>query len=248
MDWATLIQIATVVVAIAGIILTWRNVRLVDNTLQEMKNQRKASQRPDLLIPKLPVYGYAYGEEDMWEGEAPVKFYNVGFGVAKNIELTWDVDYSKTIQQIKDYCYQNSIPIVIQVSEDRRRLTIVERGVTTADKLPLFPMPGNFDFLMPVSITNQGLSSYIPLAVRELISTIVYLKIYARRQDPNSKLEFDIPGMILELNYDDLEDSNYLKLFEVICTIRYFFHRPFTTSETEVRQVWGGSFEFKSVK
>jgi len=127
-------------------IATWITILLVYFTLREMRNQRKASQKPDLVFPKIKVYGYVYGLKDRkdlliprhwsndedfqidqsWGEQASIKLYNVGFGVAKNIELKWTVEPDKTMQQIKDYCYQNSIPIIIKrVDEDNRFCVIL---------------------------------------------------------------------------------------------------------------------------
>ena len=56
MDWATLISIV-------GIIGTWITIVLVYNTLREMRNQRKASQKPELIIPNVSIFGYADDNE-----------------------------------------------------------------------------------------------------------------------------------------------------------------------------------------
>jgi hypothetical protein len=256
------------IISVIGIIGTWVTIVLVYNTLREMRNQRKASQKPDLLIPKLSVFGYAFGNKDKtnfltprlwsskseisdfigdaWEESAPAILYNVGFGVAKNIELVWRVDYDKTIQQIQDYCYQHQIPLVLQVNESDRRLTIIERGVKTGMDIPLFPMKQNFDFLMPVSITKEGISSEIPNALRQLISATIYLKILASRQNRDSKLEFATPTMKVEVHYDDLEDSHYSKTFDVNFSSHFFLVRPFDKTEDELKQIWGGKFEFET--
>ena len=256
MDLATIISIA-------GIVGTFITILLVYFTLREMRTQRKAAQKPDLLLPRFTVYGYAVGIKDVidfsiprfwshkesldkgviWEDSAPAKVYNVGFAVAKNIELLWQFSFVKTMQQIQDYCYQNSIPIVIQVENER--LNITERGVKTVGEMPLSPMNQKFDFLMPVNVTSEGLSSTIPYALRELISTIIYLKIHARKQKPDIPIEFEIPSMRLELDYDDLEDSHYSKAFDVLFSLYTYSMLPSDASETEVHPAWVGSFEFR---
>ena len=47
-------------IAIIGQIATWLTIILVYFTLVEMRNQRKVSQKADLIIPKSLIYGYSY--------------------------------------------------------------------------------------------------------------------------------------------------------------------------------------------
>jgi len=47
------------IVSIISQISTWLTILLVYFTLREMRNQRKASQKPDLIIPQFTIYGYA---------------------------------------------------------------------------------------------------------------------------------------------------------------------------------------------
>jgi len=195
MDLVTIIQIA-------GIVGTFVTIGLVYQTLREMKNQRIASQKPDLIIPTTRIHTYTYKWNDLkslpipiyWSHNpelkaedidpilalpSPLKLYNVGFGVAKNIELKWTGGYDKTIQQIKDYCYQNSIPIVLKVDErgdEEPHLSVSHDGPSIGPVMftgghPLSPQTEKHDFLMPVHITSEGLVPYYPYAFQMLVSS-----------------------------------------------------------------------------
>jgi len=257
-------DIATLIAQIA----TWLTLVVIFFTLMEMRNQRKASQKPDLIIPKSSVYGYsayAYGSTDtnwtplliprFWSKnylqEMPptfphsgreIKAYNVGFGVAKNIAFKWTIEYDKTVQEIKDYCYQNSVPIVVQLVENKLR--IIE--ARNEEDYPLSSEEA-YEFLMPASITSEGLLSEIPMAFAELVAISICLKIHHSRlvQNTPSELEIAIPSMTLELQYDDLENSHYFKKFDVQFSMGYF--SPYQNDRDGLgKTIFYGSIEFKT--
>src|SRR6266496_1779772 len=233
MDW-------TIIISLFGIWGTLASVLLVYRTLQKMKAQRIASQKPDLIFPQSDVYGYAHNfgenrlligrlwcnnEEPNFNGEVwlecpEIKIYNVGFGVAKNIQLKWIFDCDKTIQQIKDYCYQKSVSLVLQMDENG--LAIRESGIVTGYALSDHLEATKFDFLMPVSITKEGLTTSVPPLVKELISIMNYLMADQARQKIKSDLvAIDAPIMTLAVNYDDLEGNSYFKTLEIIFSTYY---------------------------
>jgi hypothetical protein len=260
-DWATIISIA-------GIVGTWVTIALVYFTLREMRNQRKAAQKPDLVLPKTKVYGYVYGKKDMkglliprqwsndedfqieydsWGEQASIKLYNVGFGVAKNIELNWTMEYLATMEQIKEYCYQNSLPIIIQRVEEDNRFGVVEANTKPKEFFPLNPQTFKHDFLMPASISSEGLSSVIPPAFRELVSILVYLKsdFALKHSGRLIQLEIDIPSLELEVHYDDMENTHYSKKFDVVFSITSYWIPMVEKDVSGLRQVLTGAFEFK---
>src|SRR6266498_1601927 len=245
---------------------TWVTILLVFFTLLEMRNQRKASLKPDLIFPESSFYVYpnfsedwpvrliaelcstksnAKADENVWESSAPFKFYNVGFGVAKNIELRWIVDYDKTIQQIKDYCYQNSIPLVLQLGKDEfgEDEVVITGLISQKAHLTLYsPETDRFDYLMPVSITSEGMKSCIPSAVHSLLAIIMYLKGHYSRQHPklDSELRIDFPSMKLDVHYDDVEDSHYSKSFDVVL-FPYFWSIKEEKDIKELTWLWNGT-------
>ncbi len=281
MDWTTLISIA-------GIIGTWVTIVLVYNTLREMRNQRIASQKPDLIITESSknIGLYAYREEGKsrlliprlwnitepiypvdltkvdphgWLESYPVKLYNVGFGVAKNIKLKWTVEYDNTIQKMKDYCYQHSMPIVLQIEKfeteengevlETDGLCIYDHGEVLLMNFSLSPETFTYDFLMPVSITKEGLTSFAPDIIKEIASILIYLEgdRLERYQDEKQELVIDIPPIKLELDYDDVEDSHYSKRFDITVPHGCMIPEEKTT-KAGLKWVTSLSFEFKMRK
>src|SRR5687768_4300953 len=112
----------TTLLTIIGQIATWVTIALVYFTLREMRNQRRAAQKPELIIPKVPIYGYAVDNEifiaSKWsnrelkndsivvEERPQAIIYNIGAGAAKEINIKWDFDLSGAIKSIQDYCYR----------------------------------------------------------------------------------------------------------------------------------------------
>ena len=256
MDWATIISIV-------GIVGTWITIVLVYFTLREMRNQRIASQKPDLILPKSIVHGYVYAREGKtvlvprywsndkavkdemlnWERSGLLRLYNVGFGVAKNIELKWIGYYDEALQEIRDYCYQNSVPIILKSEGDG---VFVESDVFTS----LSPQTFNHDFLMPSSITSEGLTSSVPDAFVELVSIMIYLKYHYGRRHLNemSEVEVSTLPMKLEINYDDLENSHYSKKFEVRFSVSGLHIYADEKSLKGLKPLFHGTFEFKNIK
>lgn len=242
MDWNPIVSILTQI----GTLVTILSVYL---TLREMRNQRKASLKPDLLIPESSFHGYGFGyganvsfehllipgswslkedvkeemqlDEDVWLKSAPLTLYNVGFGVAKNIELKWTIQYDKTLQQIKDYCYKNSVPIIIE--QDEKGFSYSEAGTAHEGYYLLQPQTVKHDFLMPASITSAGLVSYMPDTYKEVVSLLLYLRFrHGLWIDDESGMVIHapivLPSVELELLYDDVENAHYSKGFEVLFT------------------------------
>ncbi len=221
------------IIFIVGQIATWVTVILVFLTLREMEKQRKASQKPDVVIPKVILYGYTTQKDDdlivptEWSnkeiknGETQLNHfptatvYNLGFGAAKNIILKWDFDISKIMQTIKDYCYQNSIPIVVSVEDDLLKINIKGGGKWVPIKV--FSNQDH-DYLLPASLTSKGLETPLPLTFLELLSVVIYMFIHdAKNSKPASKIgpSYEIPSMRLYLKYEAISGLQYTKNFKV---------------------------------
>ena len=255
-----LAAILTVIVSIAGIVLTLINVRLVYDTLREMRNQRVAAQRPDLVIPKLTVYGHADGKVvrqlpigRVWKNtkhthlggaDVEVKLYNVGFGVAKNIELSWIEDCGRTMQQIIAYCAQNEVPIELQPTENKVVIKELGSYVTATYGLPDFPLTANFDFLMPVSITKEGVTVSTPHMLKEIISIVMFLRGHrAQLSHASDLLEIDMPSITLKVHFDDGEGNRYAKELAVEFIPRRIIRQSLAAGRAGL--MWVGFFEFK---
>src|SRR6266496_384489 len=126
MDW-------NIVTSIIAQVLTLVTILLVYQTLSEMKTQRKASQKPELIIPDVTISGldgsnglfiatsWANLKEDGDSSNEVFPFvtiYNIGAGAAKEISLNWKFDVSSAVKSIQDYCYHHSIPLVVSIKDE----------------------------------------------------------------------------------------------------------------------------------
>ena len=92
------------IIGAIGQIAIWVTVVLVFFTLRKMEKQRKASQKPELIIPDVPSFGYSENEGDIYiasqwsnkeikdegiivEKRAQITIYNIGAGAAKEIKI-----------------------------------------------------------------------------------------------------------------------------------------------------------------
>jgi hypothetical protein len=221
------------ILIVIGQIATWATVALVFLTLREMQKQRKASQQPDLILPKVPLRGYSikgrsellvpteWSHKELKEGERLVEdfphitLHNVGFGAAKNIKLKWHFDSQGILETIKDYCYQNAIPIVANIQGEYLRINLKDSiTMTGVDNFTT----QEHEYLMPASVTSRGLRSYLPPAFMGLLSVWVYMLIHQadkREPPPSPKFSFELPSANLELSYEDVGNVRYTKKFEV---------------------------------
>lgn len=266
MDWNILISILTQLGTLVTIILVYL-------TLREMRNQRIASQRPDLIILDASVTGCADNSpfderlslpgfwsvnkkiEDMNEFTdkwiiGGIKLYNVGFGVAKNIKVRWTMEYDETIQQMREYCYENSLPLVIQI--DDKGIELFEFGHLRYSIGLSSIETDSHDFLMPISVTPEGLETHVPSTLVHLSALNVYLQMqYLRdgRKESSGIIPSRFHGYFLkmELQYDDVENSHYFEEFDVRFTV------GIATIDSEEEDTFGkqllsGQFYFKSMR
>src|SRR5574339_950200 len=161
MDWTTSIQIAGIIGTAIGIVLVYF-------TLLEMRNQRKAAQKPELIVPIVSIYGYTDDNElfiaSEWsnkeiknktiviEEHPHISIYNIGAGAAKAISIKWDFDLSGTVKSIQDYCYRNSIPVVVKTQKHELvdGLEIEYKGKKTWMNIKAYSSRGH-PYLMPAS-------------------------------------------------------------------------------------------------
>jgi hypothetical protein len=57
------------ILVIVGQAATWVTLVFVFLTLREMEKQRRANQKPELIIPKVPLYGYTGRHDEFFVPE-----------------------------------------------------------------------------------------------------------------------------------------------------------------------------------
>jgi hypothetical protein len=223
-------------IGIIGQIATWVTVLLVFLTLREMEKQRKASQKPELIVPNVSIFGYAADIDGIyiathWSNEKlkneyvvgklpKVTFYNIGSGAAKSIKIKWNFDLQNTVKGIQDYCNKNSLPIIVS-SENKAVLSV---DLTNNSSSINIEATSNVEqaYLLPASVTSSGLEIDLPLTFLSLISILVFLNSHHAKQEiaKNSsfgtyKPEFEIPKLTLGIEYYDIGGNKYKKKFDI---------------------------------
>ncbi|MBV6452166.1 MAG: hypothetical protein MHPDNHAH_02919 [Anaerolineales bacterium] len=252
------------IVELFGQIATWVTVVLVFFTLREMEKQRKASQKPELIIPNMSIFGYSndsdlffatrWSNKEISNGEVEERnypqfsIYNIGTGAAKEISIMWDFDLLDVVKSIQDYCYRNSIPVVVSTQKDT--LTI-EYKKSKSYAMVKSTLNSEHAYLMPASVTSQGLKSILPFSFLELFSILIFLDIHKRHHKSDNRTAFpeeetglESPRLHCALSYVDIGGEKYSKNFDV--TFQPFVLK-FPSKEVEFKsyeQVFQGIFEF----
>ena len=188
-------------------------------TLFELRTQRKQSYIPELIIPDVC---FDYNNEfsryiDIWkmdDGNAlSLKVYNVGLGVAKDVNFEWKYDVNSMIEKF----YQLSNP-------DKGEMNIDKKNDLICCKDGSFPLRDtqHINFLLPYSNSNSNSNS----ADLDLSISYTYIS-YIIYKNTQIKEIFDLKefdGMLCPLNlivkYKDIGGYDITKKFSV--NIKFF--------------------------
>ena len=175
---ASLAAIAALVTAVATIL-----------TVRQIRQQREASYRPELAFSETRVYGYASdssgGIPNKWSeteiadykqsgttmeistSSYDLRLYNIGFGAAKNTEVSWDFPVSQMVEHVNVLAQRALQPVYHKY----------EKGIVSLDSKK-FPKRGEIwsnqrrgeriGYLLPANINKDGVAIHIP-------STFIYL-------------------------------------------------------------------------
>jgi hypothetical protein len=202
-------------------------------TIAEMKNQRKSSFRPNLVM-KSQVYGIRFNDEqyliyDILEenemknssgsNELPfitVKLFNVGLGPAKYLEFEWDYNIVSLVSLLNEN--QSQYNFIIKKENDNQDNLIIYRK----DK-QLFKSELDFkdyrDYALPVSISPHGIEVFIPFSYLEILVSVAFL--YKFSEDEKAKLNYyEIFRSNLKIKtkvlYKDIEGNSCKQYFKLV--------------------------------
>src|SRR6266498_3791121 len=239
------------IVLIVGQIATWITVVIVFLTLREMEKQRRESYKPELVVPTLDLFGYGnkkgkliipiewnkeilkddslpHDEQDKWFNPtiSPcLTIYNLGLGAASNINIVWNYDIDSTIEVITDYCYKNSIPIIIKTDPTwGLQINVDETFNLTTTSHPPFDTNFQIAFVPPISISPKGTDIHLPNVYKIIVSLLIYT--LANQDKGLDVINMMIPPLKLTINYEDIGNRKYRKVFDVKLSIHGLIH-PF---------------------
>jgi hypothetical protein len=254
------------IIGIIGQVATWVTVLLVFLTLREMEKQRKASQKPEIIVPNVSIFGYGDDHDGIlvaarWSNEKikdeyvigklpKVIFYNIGSGAAKSIKIKWDFDLQSTVKIIQGYCQKNSLPIIVM--NENGKFLLVDSSVMNIEAMSNIERP----YLMPASVITSGLEIELPLTFLSLSSILIFLNSHQITQRLEKSLTtetveyqfFDMPELTLELEYYDIGGYEYKKEFDIKIDV-FSFRDPQNKAKISIAEpLFHGHFEIKERK
>jgi|GEM_PF-3548570 len=205
-------------------------------TINEMRKQRKSSLIPELTFPKNHFFIYWFnpnkGVPLFWsknEIEKPekdvhsapstksyfnvkIECFNVGFGVAKEVEISWDFDIKNFINVLKELDDGNKFKFALSEdaylrihSSDLDYLSILNRENFE---------PSEIRYLLPAQMVKEPTLLRIPSEYITLYSIYIYLLILTETQQKEN-----IPSLNVSLTFKDLESETYTNKFELTPSI-----------------------------
>lgn len=216
----------------------WRSVG-------EMQKQRKSSLKPDLAFPEIHFFLYWFnpsrGVPLYWSKKeidnpnknvntypstksyfnVELQCYNIGFGVAKKVEITWDFNIEKFVNLI-----------------DSLNDEIFEIGPTGENKLKIYS--SKFDYLsiinkkdfesvsssysIPTQVMEEPNLFKVPIEYVELYSIYTYLLVEEVSEE-SFEVE-SVPDLTVFVNYIDIENDSYDKEFKLTPSMPTIWGRP----------------------
>lgn len=216
--------------SLAALLTAYASLRAV----KEMKIQRASSYMPEPMFTKTYFYTYwgnpKKGLPIYWSPDTldkppfkvdeyrssrsyfDVQFecFNVGMGVAKNVEILWSFELEKFIEVLKKLDKQEIF-----------RITIGEDGFVTIfskklDYLTTLRIEEKtlleFKFILPFGVSDTLTLARVPTSYTELYSIFLYLFI-DESTDKSSVGIDEIPSLKGVITYNDIENDKYKASF-----------------------------------
>jgi hypothetical protein len=205
-------------------------------TVHEVKKQREASYKPD-IVPRRQ-YAYAFREAEnphlifQWSDERPsaeahiqtlerpkhpgyrLSLLNVGLGAAKAIRATWSIDLTSWTQEIHALAKSNGTDLVITHGANGQLRFSGPEFVFSVTQLIENQFNFEVDHLLPASLDRVGLSIQVPDIYLMLAAIQVSLgaRLGTARgiNDPWSSL----PTAHLSLSFTDIGGERHRRSFD----------------------------------
>jgi hypothetical protein len=220
---ACLTAIAALITAIATIL-----------TARQIKKQRETTYHPDLAFLKKHVYAYSsqsdLGIPTTWMEYNPeqentatdklshsytITLYNVGFGAAKNIEVSWDFPMLEMVNHVNTLAqhalqpayhkYENGMLSLESTKFPKR--TMIWKNERVGDRI---------GYLLPAHINKEGVALRIPFTFIHLSSCYLYFALSVERPSPPNIINLeDVPPLTVNLKFDDIAGETHRTSFDI---------------------------------
>lgn len=155
-------------------------------TVKEMARQRKASYRPDVVASR--QYAYARSSEGIvdfkWvrnsanssnhdaqrndSRQYTISLFNVGIGVAKQVEATWALDLEPWIKTLNEIAQRSFTPILIVNEIGSGTVHISGPNYPTHVQMVANQLKQEWAYLLPAAIDQLGIELTVPSCFLQL--------------------------------------------------------------------------------
>ena len=224
------IPIITMIASLA----TFAYAVIAFRTLFEMKKQREASYKPELIAietlyhlewRKNYIYSAEKDKEILKEGKKldvesyKIKIYNIGLGTAKGVNITFDFPYIEAIEIIKKMYEEINVDFNHKLEYKKNEHG---RFVFYADRAEYHfsDYIEKFDFLMPVSQEKTFGQFHIPPCIEHIL--LLYNNASNKYLSANegNLPENEFPKLTLNMLYKDIANKEYRKKVKLSFDIR----------------------------
>ncbi|MBI2004454.1 hypothetical protein HYS72_03255 [Candidatus Pacearchaeota archaeon] len=193
--------ISLIVNVVVSLILLW--------TLFEMRNQRKSMYMPELLIKN-----HAFKirkKKDLkfsWEFNIPsssnflLSITNVGFGIAKNINLGYSYDVDKFVRLIRELDTRN----LFNLKKEDAWIKLEGNKLKSLINLKCLAYFDNF------LKNNEDMKISLPYSYQQLFSIMVFLSLQSSSENFSKYINM-IPKLKLKINYQDIGERKITKKY-----------------------------------
>jgi hypothetical protein len=149
-----------------------------------------------------------------------VVLYNLGVGAAKDIEIKWELDFeiSEAVEKVKEFCYKNSIPLIVEIDKDALK---VRKKFRADDNVvyhySIIPGEHQIDYLLPQSVEPSGIRLRLPLIYEKLLSLLTTTYNYKNPDWPKPELP-----ILLDIHYKDIGNKEYRNQYRLRISHHFF--------------------------
>ena len=221
------ISLAVLIVSLVAAFATIWYVKIAAKTLKEIGIQRVNTYLPEIVIEALPFYTYTSKENNFpieftYTRRNPdekdffyfqlialnMKCYNVGFGAAKNIKISFDFDIKKAIKTIHDFSPKEELfdQRVFAIDVDDRDMSI-QHIDGLLSMINIFETQ-EYSFILPGSFASGPSEIPLPGYISHLYAIYSFIKwkqIQKRVEIPQ------FPAIKVRFAYQDINNSIHKK-------------------------------------
>jgi hypothetical protein len=201
-------------------------------TVREIKRQREASYRPDLvpshqyahayLIPKTNNQAFSWSKSrrddpatiNLSHDQYSITFFNIGMGPAKNIVASWMVEIEPSVKLINSLAQRSFTALLVETSSNPAMLTISgPNGPRTTHSINN-QLRSELEHVLPASLDRNGVEIWVPSFLLALLSLQITLGMRADRDGLASSPAWTTsPKATLLLTFADVAGATHAKEF-----------------------------------